>query len=63
VSIDGTTLTAAQAGAAFRNGEVAPSAGWAPGHAQANLVSVPRDHAYDLLLFARAIPSPARCST
>lgn len=58
MSIDGTTLTAAQARAAFRDGELVPSAGWAPGYAQANLVSVPRDDAYDLLLFAQRNPKP-----
>lgn len=35
-----------------------PTAGQAPGYAQANLISVPRDWAYDVLLFAQRNPKP-----
>ncbi|WP_291408044.1 putative hydro-lyase [Actinophytocola sp.] len=35
-----------------------PTAGLAPGYAQANLVAVPRDWAYDVLLFAQRNPKP-----
>lgn len=45
--------TAAQARAAFRAGAVAPTAGLAGGHTQANLIAVPREHANDMLLFAQ----------
>lgn len=50
--------TAAEARAAFRSGEVATTAGRAPGYVQANLVSVPREDAYDFLLFAQRNPKP-----
>jgi uncharacterized protein YcsI (UPF0317 family) len=35
-----------------------PTAGWAPGHAQANLIALPRAYAYDMLLFAQRNPKP-----
>ncbi|WP_329123006.1 putative hydro-lyase [Streptomyces sp. NBC_01353] len=41
-----------------RAGSTAPTAGWAPGHAQANLISVPADWAYDVLLFCTRNPKP-----
>lgn len=47
---------AAEARAAFRAGATPPTAGWAPGCTQANLAAVPRDWAYDLLLFAQRNP-------
>ena len=50
--------TPAQWRAAFRAGTVRPTSGLAPGHTQANLVCLPRDHAYDLLLFAQRNPKP-----
>ena len=50
--------TPAEARAAFRSGEVITTAGRAPGFVQANLVSVPRDDAYDFLLFAQRNPKP-----
>lgn len=51
-------LTPAQARAQFRAGMVAPTTGWAAGFAQANLVSVPRDYASDVRLFAQRNPKP-----
>lgn len=45
-----------EARAAFRGGAESPTAGWAPGYTQANLAVVPRDWAYDLLLFAQRNP-------
>jgi uncharacterized protein YcsI (UPF0317 family) len=42
----------------FREGLVAPTSGWAAGHTQANLVALPRDWAYDMLLFAQRNPRP-----
>lgn len=42
----------------FRNGTVASTAGWAPGYTQVNLVSVPQNLAYDLLLFTQRNPKP-----
>ena len=35
-----------------------PTAGAAPGHLQANLVVLPRDQAYDFLLFCQRNPKP-----
>jgi uncharacterized protein YcsI (UPF0317 family) len=35
-----------------------PTAGLAPGYTQANLIAVPRDWAYDMLLFAQRNPKP-----
>jgi uncharacterized protein YcsI (UPF0317 family) len=42
--------------AAFRNGFSRPTAGLAPGRVQANLIAVPRDWAFDMLLFAQRNP-------
>ncbi|MGH3097576.1 MAG: putative hydro-lyase [Streptosporangiales bacterium] len=42
----------------FRAGEATPTAGWAAGFAQANLVIVPKDWAFDMLLFAQRNPKP-----
>ncbi|MEU2509895.1 DUF1445 domain-containing protein [Streptomyces sp. NPDC007863] len=43
-----------EARARARAGTAGPTAGWAPGHAQANLIAVPADWAYDVLLTDRA---------
>ncbi len=48
----------AEARAVYRGGVVEPTAGAAPGFAQANLAVVPRDWAYDLLLFCQRNPRP-----
>lgn len=53
---DASRLTAGEARALFRGGTVAPSAGWADGYTQANLLIVPADLAYDVLLFAQRNP-------
>ena len=43
----------------IRDGELsAPTAGMAPGHVQANLAILPRDHAFDFLLFCQRNPKP-----
>jgi uncharacterized protein YcsI (UPF0317 family) len=44
--------------AAYRAGRVAPTSGVAHGLVQANLISVPADWAYDVLLFAQRNPRP-----
>lgn len=44
--------------ASFRKGRCVPTAGLAPGYVQANLAAVPRELAYDLLLFAQRNPKP-----
>jgi uncharacterized protein YcsI (UPF0317 family) len=42
----------------FREGLAGPTAGVAAGHTQANLISVPADWAYDMLLFCQRNPKP-----
>jgi uncharacterized protein YcsI (UPF0317 family) len=44
--------------AACRDGSAVPTSGLAPGFTQANLVVLPRDWAYDFLLFAQRNPQP-----
>ncbi|MEU1203020.1 putative hydro-lyase [Streptomyces sp. NPDC005813] len=50
--------TPGQARARFRSGLSVPTAGVAAGHTQANLVSVPADWAYEMLLFCQRNPKP-----
>ncbi|MFD2353712.1 putative hydro-lyase [Nonomuraea ferruginea] len=50
--MDVADLTPAQARERFRGGERTPTAGWCRGWTQANLIAVPQELAYDLLLFA-----------
>jgi uncharacterized protein YcsI (UPF0317 family) len=51
--------TPAEIRARIRSGEWrAPTAGLAPGHAQANLVVLPRASAYDFLVFCQRNPKP-----
>lgn len=52
------TLSPREARALFRAGLRCPTSGWSAGWTQANLVAVPRDWAYDLLLFAQRNPKP-----
>src|SRR5690242_5112190 len=42
----------------FRAGLRVPTAGWAPGYAQANLIAVPAEYAGDMRLFAERNPKP-----
>lgn len=51
-------LTPSEARARFRAGLAVPTAGWSAGWTQANLIAVPRDIAYDVLLFAQRNPKP-----
>lgn len=44
--------------ARYRAGAVEPTAGIAPGMVQANTIALPRDWAYDFLLFAQRNPKP-----
>ncbi|CAM5508414.1 hypothetical protein SGLAM104S_00414 [Streptomyces glaucescens] len=44
--------------ARFRAGLTGPTAGVAAGHTQVNLISVPADWAYDMLLFCQRNPKP-----
>ncbi|MFI1940430.1 putative hydro-lyase [Streptomyces purpureus] len=50
--------TGREARARARAGATGPTAGWAPGHAQANLIAVPAEWAYDVLLFCTRNPRP-----
>lgn len=54
-----TLMTGAEVRAACRRGELTgPTAGLAPGFVQANLVVLPRDWAFDFLLFCHRNPKP-----
>ncbi|WP_435198495.1 putative hydro-lyase [Janibacter sp. GS2] len=53
---DATTLRPPEARALFRGGLGVPTSGWSAGWTQANLIAVPRDRAYDMLLFAQRNP-------
>jgi uncharacterized protein YcsI (UPF0317 family) len=55
---DPAILSPAQARLAFRDGLRRPTAGWSHGYAQANLIAVPVDWAYDVLLFCQRNPQP-----
>lgn len=52
-------LTPSQARDLFRGGLATPTSGWSAGWTQANLIAVPRELAYDVLLFAQR--NPAAC--
>ncbi|WP_149141403.1 putative hydro-lyase [Gemmobacter caeruleus] len=43
---------------ACRDGRTAPTAGMAPGFTQCNMISLPRDWAWDFLLYAQRNPKP-----
>lgn len=47
---------AIDARARYRQGFVSPTAGQAPGLTQCNMITLPRDWAYDFLLFAQRNP-------
>jgi uncharacterized protein YcsI (UPF0317 family) len=55
---EAAALSPSDARARYRAGQVAPTTGWANGFTQANLVVLPRDWAYDMLLFAQRNPRP-----
>lgn len=50
--------TPGEARRAFRGGLARPTAGVSDGFAQANLIIVPKDYAFDVLLFAQRNPKP-----
>ena len=52
------SVSPAEARDRFRGGLRTPTAAWAPGYAQANLVALPRDYALDFMLFAQRNPKP-----
>lgn len=49
---------AAAARLAYRQGLVSPTAGVAPGFTQCNMIALPKDWAWDFLLFAQRNPKP-----
>lgn len=51
-------ITPKEARQMFREGLVATTSNWAPGYAQANLAILPREDAYDFLLFCFRNPKP-----
>lgn len=55
---DTAVVPPGQARRLFRGGLGVPTAGWCEGFAQANLIAVPRDLAYDMLLFGQRNPRP-----
>jgi len=50
--------TPAEARQRYREGLVAPTTGWAAGFTQTNLVMLPQDWAFDMLLFGQRNPQP-----
>ncbi|MFP5347461.1 MAG: putative hydro-lyase [Actinomycetes bacterium] len=54
----GAALSPAQARQRYREGHVASTSGWATGFTQANVVVLPKDWAFDMLLFAQRNPRP-----
>jgi len=58
MELDPARLTPREARELFRGGLVTPTSGWAAGWAQANLIALPRDRAYDFLVFAQRNPRP-----
>ena len=52
------SYTPAQARALFRTTDVATTAGFSAGFAQANLIALDRKYAFDFLLFAQRNPKP-----
>jgi uncharacterized protein YcsI (UPF0317 family) len=52
------TMSPAAARALFRTGSARPTTGWATGFTQVNLIAVPTDWAYDVLLFCQRNPKP-----
>ncbi|GAA3809596.1 putative hydro-lyase [Sphaerisporangium flaviroseum] len=51
-------LTPPEARALFREGLVTPTSGWSAGWTQANLIALPKEQAYDFLVFAQRNPRP-----
>ncbi|WP_197322106.1 putative hydro-lyase [Saccharomonospora sp. NB11] len=52
------SLTPEQARRTLRDGYTGTTSGWCDGWAQANLLAVPREQAFDLMLFAQRNPKP-----
>lgn len=57
-SQEAATSTPAQARLRYRDGFIAPTSGVATGFTQANMVVLPKDWAFDMLLFGQRNPKP-----
>ena len=57
-TVDEATTSASRARSLFRSGTITPTAGWSPGFTQTNLIAVPADWAYEVLLFTQRNPKP-----
>ena len=57
-AIEGIATSPADARHRFRSGLAQPTTGWAPGYTQANLVVLPKEWAFDMLLFGQRNPQP-----
>ncbi|MEO9081872.1 putative hydro-lyase [Lapillicoccus sp.] len=57
-TLEAAQSTPAEARQRYRSGLTAPTTGWAAGFTQANLVILPQDWAFDMLLFAQRNPQP-----
>lgn len=57
-SADSSALSTAEARARFRAGLVTATSGYSAGFAQANLLAVPQEYAFEFLLFAQRNPKP-----
>ncbi len=55
---DRALLTPAEARALFRDGVQVPTPGFSAGYAQANLITLPKEDAFDFLIFAQRNPKP-----
>jgi len=55
---EGAASSPAEARLRYRAGLESPTTGWAPGHTQANLVVLPKEWAFDMLLFGQRNPQP-----
>ena len=55
---ENAALSPAAARARFREGLVVPTSGFSAGFAQANLLAVPEEYAFEFLLFAQRNPKP-----
>jgi len=55
---DRALLTPAEARALFRDGLQVPTPGFSAGYAQANLITLPKEDAFDFLIFAQRNPKP-----
>lgn len=55
---DPSSLSPAEARRLLRAGLDTPTSGWCTGYAQANLIALPREDAFDFLLYAQRNPKP-----